>query len=202
MNLILSIFEVVRFCMGGVIEILIELILTKTFSQLIPGDRIKVMLQAQDPKNIKYNGPFDCIKSILRESGPKGLYKGTGLTLLRDVPGSVAYYGSYDILKQKLVQMSGSDSLTPLQIICAGGFAGILNWIIAVPPDVIKSKYQMAPADKYPGGVSQVFRELVRSEGIGALYKGLGPAVARAFPANAACFLGIETTKKLLNMYF
>jgi solute carrier family 25 (mitochondrial carnitine/acylcarnitine transporter), member 20/29 len=39
----------------------------------------------------------------------------------------------------------------------------------------------------------------VSTEGHGALYKGLGPALIRAFPANAACFLGVEVAKTLLN---
>jgi solute carrier family 25 carnitine/acylcarnitine transporter 20/29 len=60
----------------------------------------------------------------------------------------------------------------------------------------------MAPADRYPGGIRQVFSELVAAEGMGALYKGLGPAIVRAFPANAACFLGVETSKKFMNQYF
>ena len=36
-------------------------------------------------------------------------------------------------------------------------------------------------------------------DGVGALFKGLGPAMLRAFPANAACFLGREVCLKFLN---
>jgi solute carrier family 25 carnitine/acylcarnitine transporter 20/29 len=31
------------------------------------------------------------------------------------------------------------------------------------------------------------------------MYRGFGAVMLRAFPANAACFLGYETAKKLLN---
>lgn len=56
----------------------------------------------------------------------------------------------------------------------------------------------IAPAGKY-SGVADVLRELIRTEGIGSLYKGVVPVMLRAFPANAACFLGYEMTMKFLN---
>lgn len=51
----------------------------------------------------------------------------------------------------------------------------------------------------YPGGVRDVFRQLVREEGFTALYKGCAPVMMRAFPANAACFIGFEFCMKFLN---
>ena len=41
--------------------------------------------------------------------------------------------------------------------------------------------------------------ELYRREGARAFFKGLGPALVRAFPANAACFLGVEVSMKMMN---
>lgn len=47
-----------------------------------------------------------------------------------------------------------------------------------------------------------LFHEIHKSfliTGIGALYNGLGPTVARTFPATAALFLAYEATKRLLH---
>lgn len=33
--------------------------------------------------NVKFNGPIDCVKQLYRESGIRGIYKGTALTLMR-----------------------------------------------------------------------------------------------------------------------
>jgi solute carrier family 25 (mitochondrial carnitine/acylcarnitine transporter), member 20/29 len=55
-----------------------------------------------------------------------------------------------------------------------------------------------APEGKYRG-IVDVYRELIRTEGIGALYKGFTPVILRAFPANAACFLGVEVSMKFMN---
>lgn len=33
--------------------------------------------------NVKFNGPMDCVKQLYKESGIRGIYKGTALTLMR-----------------------------------------------------------------------------------------------------------------------
>lgn len=58
-----------------------------------------------------------------------------------------------------------------------------------------------APVERYPNGIRDVFSELIRTEGALALYRGITPVLLRAFPANAACFLGFELGKKLLNHF-
>lgn len=70
--------------------------------------------------------------------------------------------------------------------------------MIAIAPDTVKSRLQTAPEGKYSGMVD-VFRSIVREEGPRALFKGVGPAMARAFPANAACFLGMEYSLRFMN---
>ena len=80
----------------------------------------------------------------------------------------------------------------------AGGFAGMACWGVSIPPDVLKSRFQTAPDGKYKS-VLDVYRTLIREEGAGALFTGFRPAMIRAFPANAACFLGMEVSKSALS---
>lgn len=68
-----------------------------------------------------------------------------------------------------------------------------------MPADVLKSRLQTAAPGTYPNGIRDVFRELMRNEGPMALYKGVTPVMLRAFPANAACFIGFEIAMKFLN---
>lgn len=82
----------------------------------------------------------------------------------------------------------------------AGGMAGIFNWMVALPPDVLKSRLQTAPEGKY-NGVRDVFLQMMKTEGISAMYKGCVPVMLRAFPANACCFLGYEGATWALNKY-
>jgi solute carrier family 25 carnitine/acylcarnitine transporter 20/29 len=64
---------------------------------------------------------------------------------------------------------------------------------------VIKSRLQSSPAGTYPGGIRQVYSQLVAEGGHAALYKGFTPVMTRAFPANAAMFLGVEVAKWALS---
>ena len=52
-----------------------------------------------------------------------------------------------------------------------------------------------APEGKYPKGMRSVFAEMMREEGIFALYKGVTPVLLRAFPANAVSILIIRPTE-------
>nr|KAF6311197.1 solute carrier family 25 member 20 [Myotis myotis] len=168
---------------------------------MTPGERIKCLLQIQASSGeTKYNGALDCAKKVYQESGIRGIYKGTVLTLMRDVPASGMYFMTYEWLKNILTPEGKSVSeLSVPRILAAGGVAGIFNWVVAIPPDVLKSRFQTAPPGKYPNGFRDVLRELVRNEGVASLYKGFTAVMIRAFPANAACFLGFEVAMKFLN---
>uniref|UniRef100_F7I7C2 Solute carrier family 25 member 20 n=1 Tax=Callithrix jacchus TaxID=9483 RepID=F7I7C2_CALJA len=148
----------------------------------------------------KYTGTLDCAKKLYQEFGIRGIYKGTVLTLMRDVPASGMYFMTYEWLKNIFTPEGKRVSeLSAPRILVAGGIAGIFNWAVAIPPDVLKSRFQTAPPGKYPNGFRDVLRELIRDEGITSLYKGFNAVMIRAFPANAACFLGFEVAMKFLN---
>ncbi|XP_069544867.1 mitochondrial carnitine/acylcarnitine carrier protein-like isoform X1 [Brachyistius frenatus] len=165
-----------------------------------PGERIKCLLQVQSSGGgSKYSGPLDCAVKLYKEKGIRSVYRGTVLTLIRDVPSNGLYFLTYEYLKRFLTPEGQSVSqLSTPNIILAGGVAGILNWTIALPPDVLKSNFQTAADGKYRGLVD-VLRTLLRDEGPKALYKGFNAVFLRAFPANAACFLGFEVALKGLN---
>ncbi|XP_074500907.1 mitochondrial carnitine/acylcarnitine carrier protein-like [Sebastes fasciatus] len=165
-----------------------------------PGERIKCLLQVQaSGGHSRYAGPLDCAVRLYKEQGIRSVYKGTVLTLIRDVPSSGLYFLTYEYLKHFLTPEGQSVSqLSTPKILLAGGIAGILNWTIALPPDVLKSNFQTAADGKYRGLVD-VLRTLLREEGPKALYKGFNAVFLRAFPANAACFLGFELALKGLN---
>ena len=85
-----------------------------------------------------------------------------------------------------------------LGLLNAGGFAGIAMWVIGVPPDVIKTRVQNSTPGQYPGGMRQIVKEIIATEGILGMYKGIAPALVRAYPANAACFFTVEVVSKML----
>lgn len=170
---------------------------------MAPGERIKCLLQIQSGSGgeKKYNGAVDCAKKLYQQGGIRSVYKGTVATLLRDMPASGVYFATYEWLKKVVADPNNPGSLSPLRTIFAGGMAGIFNWCVALPVDVGKSRYQTAPEGKYKN-LMEVYKELIQKDGVRAFYKGATPVILRAFPANAACFLGYELAIKFLNQMY
>lgn len=173
-----------------------------TTAIMTPGERIKCVLQIQSAENARFKGPMDVARHLVRTEGWSSLFRGTAATLLRDGSGSMAYFAVYEWIKRTLTPPD-SKQMSPVSVMLGGGFAGVCNWIVAIPADVIKSRIQTAEGAEIGKGIIQHARELMANEGgVFALYKGAGPAMLRAFPANAACFLGVEVAMQFLNKLF
>ncbi|WOK96120.1 mitochondrial carnitine/acylcarnitine carrier-like protein [Canna indica] len=172
-----------------------------------PTELIKCRLQAQSAlassatssSAVKYGGPVDVAKHVMREAGLRGLFKGLVPTLAREVPGNAAMFGVYEALKQKLAGGTDTSKLGRGSLVVAGGLAGATFWMSVYPTDVVKSVIQIDDykSPKYSGSIN-AFRKILTSEGITGLYRGFGPAMARSVPANAACFLAYEITRSSL----
>jgi len=166
---------------------------------LAPLERIKCVLQIQKKEAgvaLKYpGGVFATGKQMMKEGGIASVNRGFFSTMLRDSVASFFYFSSYEYSKYILRQQSNDANWVPL---IAGGIAGIFNWLGCLPIDTLKSKLQVAPEGKYPNGIRSVFNDVVKKEGLASLYRGFGPVMIRAFPANAACFYGYEMALKFL----
>ncbi|KAI5463205.1 mitochondrial carrier domain-containing protein [Mariannaea sp. PMI_226] len=171
-----------------------------------PFERIKVILQVQGQKQLapgekpKYNGGLDVVRQLYKEGGLRSVFRGSTATLARDGPGSAAYFAAYEYIKRKLTPVdphtgkpSGQLSLTA--VTCAGAAAGVAMWIPVFPVDTVKSRLQTAEGNVTIGGV---IRELYGKGGYRAFFPGFGPALARAVPANAATFLGVELAHQFM----
>jgi len=169
---------------------------------MAPQERLKCVLQTQKPgPDGKLPTVKDIAKALYNEGGIMNLARGTTITVIRDSSASFMYFSSYEVMKYKMRQISSDGQLHLGHFIMAGGVAGMLNWVPAIPFDVLKTNYQSAPLGKYTGcflGARPVYKALLAEGGIAALYKGTLPIFVRAFPANAACFTGYEICLKLL----
>lgn len=156
-----------------------------------PSERIKCLLQVDKSR---YSGFADCAKQLYLEGGMASIFRGTFSCLLRDVPGNMAYFGTYEAMKRQLCYIEQRETPSTISILFSGGMAGVANWIVAIPFDVVKSRWQTAPTGKYRN-LADVLLQTVRQEGPSALFRGLSAALLRAFPANAACLWGVETAR-------
>ncbi|XP_004148480.1 mitochondrial carnitine/acylcarnitine carrier-like protein [Cucumis sativus] len=172
-----------------------------------PTELIKCRLQAQSALAasnsvgvaVKYGGPMDVAKHVLKSHGINGLFKGMVPTLAREVPGNAVVFGVYELLKQQFAGGRKTSNLGRGSLMVAGGVSGAAYWLAVYPTDVIKSVIQVDDFKnpKFSGSMD-AFRKILALEGVKGLYKGFGPAMLRSVPANAACFLVYEITRSSL----
>lgn len=165
---------------------------------MTPFEVIRIRLQTQTLfAHRKYDGVLHCAKQVYADGGIPKLFLGLRATILRDVPSAVIYFGSYGVLRRMLPQTQ--DSWNIPSTLFAGGIAGVAQWLVAFPLDTVKTHIQTAKKDMYHGWHHAV-AELFRNGGLPAFYTGLGPALIRAFVANACCFCGIEVFLECLRL--
>ncbi|KAL4471128.1 hypothetical protein ABPG72_006509 [Tetrahymena utriculariae] len=163
-----------------------------------PMEHIRIKMQLM--KNKMYKNTIDCAIQIYKQYGVKGLYKGEVSTILREIPGEVAYFVYYE-LQMRYLRRKYQDSPTILKYspLFAGGMAGLVFWGVIYPIDTLKSRIQgdSFVEPKYRG-LFDAYQKTVKNEGFNSLYKGFTVCAIRSIPVNAFGFLAFEETKKLI----
>jgi solute carrier family 25 carnitine/acylcarnitine transporter 20/29 len=143
---------------GGFSGIAVAVVLT-------PVELIKCRLQVQanaldssSVSSIRYKGPIDVIRQTIKAEGVGGLFRGLQGTLLREIPGNMAWYGVYESMCKVMTPPGEDKSSLPLsKIMFAGGCSGAAYWSAFYPADTVKSKIQTDPRLMNSGFVD-VFR--------------------------------------------
>nr|TKS14446.1 mitochondrial substrate carrier family protein [Populus alba] len=173
-----------------------------------PLERLKILLQVQNPHNIKYNGTIQGLKYIWRTEGFRGLFKGNGTNCARIVPNSAVKFFSYEqaskenvsYLRPSLVVPAEDAQLTPLLRLGAGACAGIIAMSATYPMDMVRGRLTVQ-TDKSPyqyRGMFHALSTVLRQEGPRALYKGWLPSVIGVVPYVGLNFAVYESLKDWL----
>ena len=159
---------------------------------LCPADVVKCRTQM----NRLHGGSglmSDVVRSTFRRQGMLGFYTGFTAQLLRDVPFYMSFFGSYET-GCKLLRIAFPELPDTAIYFISGGFAGQIAWVVSMPADVVKSVVQTSTERVTP---RQVANNILRTQGIRGFLSGIEVAIIRAFPANAALFVGYELSRKL-----
>lgn len=105
-----------------------------------------------------------------------------------------SYFGSYEFFRRLLTDDAENRKLSPGASILAGGLTGFCYWLSCYPMDVIKNRIQAAPDVKPPvyRGIVHTAQVIYARDGLKGFFAGFTPCLVRAFPANAACFIGMS----------
>ena len=192
---------------------------------LCPADIVKCRAQLQRARggtgNVK-----EIMRNIIQNEGYSGFYTGIHTQIARDIPFYFFFFGSYELLCSQLRRYFPKMPDSSIYFI-SGGIAGQVAWAASIPVDAVKSIVQ---TQETKVKAMDVYRNIVRTSGYSGLmtfcyvhdllcvrelhlsvffnrfiflglYNGVGVAIIRAFPANAALFLGYELTSKFLRFW-
>jgi solute carrier family 25 carnitine/acylcarnitine transporter 20/29 len=146
-------------------------------------------------------------KQIYAKAGLRGLYKGLGVTLMRETPGYGAYFASYTLLTHWLLPNVQDHDQASAALLFSGGFAGIMGWLVTYPADVVKTRlqscidiYNLVSEFQNPKyrTARHAFKLILKEEGYSVFFRGMGATILRAFPTNAATFYVFVYGKSLL----
>ncbi|EEF51317.1 mitochondrial adenine nucleotide transporter ADNT1 [Ricinus communis] len=171
-----------------------------------PLERLKILLQVQNPHSIKYNGTIQGLKYIWRTEGFRGLFKGNGTNCARIVPNSAVKFFSYEEASKGILwmyrQQTGNDDaqLTPLLRLGAGACAGIIAMSATYPMDMVRGRLtvQTEASPRQYKGIFHALSTVLKEEGPRALYRGWLPSVIGVVPYVGLNFAVYESLKDWL----
>ncbi|SCU84679.1 LAFA_0D11364g1_1 [Lachancea sp. 'fantastica'] len=154
-----------------------------------PLEVVKIRLQVRSEYTAALNDAKVNAISIVKSLGLKGLYRGIGACLMRDVPFSAIYFPTYAHLKRDLFNYDPQDKskrsrLHTWELLTAGGLAGMPAAYLTTPFDVIKTRLQIDPrkGDTKYNGIFHAAKTIFREESFKSFFKGGGARVLRSSP--------------------
>uniref|UniRef100_A0A3P8NK97 Dicarboxylate carrier UCP2 n=1 Tax=Astatotilapia calliptera TaxID=8154 RepID=A0A3P8NK97_ASTCA len=168
-----------------------------------PTDVVKVRFQAQalrpESGSVKrYSSTTDAYRTIARDEGFKGLWKGCLPNITRNAIVNCSELVTYDIMKELILKYNLMTVFPADNMPChftAACAAGFCTTIVASPVDVIKTRFMNSVPGQYSGAVNCAITMLIK-EGPTAFYKGFVPSFLRLGSWNIVMFVSYEQIKR------
>ena len=154
-----------------------------------PMEIMKIRLQTAESAAVS---PLQAV----RELGFKGLYTGSTVTLMRDVPYNVIFFLSYIEMKRALTSPDGEVSRS--RILGSGIAAGMIAAFAGTPMDVVKSRIQMRNSP-YTSGAIDCAKRLYGEGGYAIFFRGALPRMALQGPLYGIALLFFDLQSQYLS---
>ncbi|XP_010081653.1 PREDICTED: mitochondrial uncoupling protein 3-like, partial [Pterocles gutturalis] len=138
----------------------------------------------------RYNGTVDAYRTIAREEGVRGLWRGMMPNIARNAIINCSELVTYDLIKETLLRAQLMTDNLPCHFVAAFG-AGFCATVVASPVDVVKTRYMNAGPGQYRNALSCLLALLVQ-DGLTGLYKGFTPSFLRLGSWNVVMFVAYE----------
>jgi len=150
-----------------------------------------------------FKGLGDClVKTARGEQGIMGLYNGFGVSVLGIIPYRGVYFGLYDSLREKNPYKRDTGVLGFASKFAVAQFTAIMAGYASYPFDTVRRRLQMQsekPREQWVyKGTVDCLGQVVRQEGVTALFKGAGANALRTV-GSALVLVLYDQFKMILN---
>jgi len=137
------------------------------------------------------------VRVLTEKQGVRFLWRGLGPTLWRDVPFSGLYWAGYETSKKAFGRRGVSG---PQVAFASGALSGTAAALITSPFDVLKTRRQalLSTGTVKTASTFPVLLNILRTEGLSALYAGILPRIVKIAPACGIMIASFEGVGKLL----
>ncbi|XP_055389409.1 S-adenosylmethionine mitochondrial carrier protein homolog [Condylostylus longicornis] len=132
----------------------------------------------------------------------KGLYRGYGTTVLREIPFSFIQFPLWEYLKFRWCDWTGYEDLTPWSVALCGAIAGGISAGITTPLDVAKTRVMLAEqnsVNKKKLNIRNILRGIYKEKGLRGLFSGFVPRVTWITIGGAIFFGAYDLTTRILS---
>lgn len=167
------------------------------FEGLLSGERMMNCHVALGEGVFLQNEKTHCVLTEHR------VYQGFTGGLARDVPFRVAQLTTFEVTKSIYLRAKRSNNkdndsiaLSPLEAAICGAAAGSFSAAITNPLDRIKTLMMTDTTNAYGGSVVACASKILRDDGIGGLFAGVGPRVGYIAPSVCIFFVTYELVQQ------
>ncbi|MBA0569230.1 hypothetical protein Golob_006674 [Gossypium lobatum] len=179
-----------------------------------PIDVVSQRLMVQSSSSqCRYVNGIDAFRKIVNSHGPKGLYRGFGISILTYAPSNAVWWASYSVAQRFVwggigcyLKGGGDETIRPdsKTVMAVQGasaaMAGGISALITMPLDTIKTRLQVLDGEQNRlrgPTIGQTVRNLVKEGGWLACYRGLGPRWASMSISATTMITTYEFLKRL-----
>lgn len=146
-----------------------------------------------------YSSPFQAASSIVKQTGPRGLFTGYVPTLMEDVPDMAFKFAAYETLRSLHTKLSNGGKADMTEDFIMGAISGAVAAGMTTPLDVVKTN-MMCGAARRPSMLSAT-KEVMTSGGYKAFFTGFGPRALSNGINSAVFFCFFEAIKKAIDKH-
>ncbi|KAH8371408.1 hypothetical protein KR093_007203 [Drosophila rubida] len=178
--------------------------ITRFVSQPFDVLKIRFQLQVEPLKaksnESKYGGMLQAFKTIYREEGIRGVWKGHLAGQVMSISYALVQFWSYEQLRNAAAKKKFFHEHNHFSYFVCGGTAGCIGTIVAQPFDVVRTRVVAADPDSRTsqlGAISGAFR-VFRNEGFRGISSGMALTLLQIYPLVGANFLFYKLFNRML----